>query len=200
MAAAIAGALNSVSFPILVDDSQMLGGLIARHYQLLPASTRVLASHGGFVGSGLSTAAGAAKAGHAVLCLLGDQGFTNGAGALAAVAELDVPLAVIVCDNGGSQSLRTQAAADDVDLGSLAASLLGNCEQMDHAAIAAGYGITAMTMHWPAGPECINQAGRHIREAVSEALTAQRPFLLHLITPRTSCFWSGIWNTAGFDA
>ena len=199
LAAAIASALGTVMHPLLVDDSQMLGGLIARHYKLFPASTRVLASHGGFIGSGLATAVGVASAGSPVLCLLGDQGFTNGVGALAVAAELAVPLVAIACDNGGSVSLRDQAAADDFHLGPLPASLLGNCEQMDYAAIAAGYGITATTVPWPDGPERAGQAGRDVRDALSHALTSQRPSLLHLITPRTPRFWSGIWNTAGFE-
>jgi thiamine pyrophosphate-dependent acetolactate synthase large subunit-like protein len=134
-----------------------------------------------------------------VLCLLGDQGFTNGAGALAAAAELGVPLVAVACDNGGSVSLCAQAAADDVDLGPLSRSLLGNCEQMDYAAIAAGYGITAATIRWPAHPEHSGKPGHHVQDALSNALTSRRPFLLHLITPSTPRFWSGIWNTVGLD-
>jgi hypothetical protein len=48
-------------------------------------------------------------------------------------------------------------------------------------------------------PECAGQAGRDVQDALSQALTSQRPFLLHLIAPRTPRFWSGIWNTSGFE-
>ena len=92
----------------------MFGGLIAKHYSLLPRLTRVFGSHGGFVGGGLPIAVGLAAAcpDESIICTLGDQGFTNGLQALAVVGEQRVPLLILVCNNGSSVLLRKQAKHD----------------------------------------------------------------------------------------
>src|SRR5262249_34484651 len=74
---AVPRGLPAVLHPVVVDDSQMFGGLLARNYQPLPETVKVFGSHGGFVGGGLATAVGLATA-HPelhVLATLGDQGF-----------------------------------------------------------------------------------------------------------------------------
>lgn len=200
---ALGDTLAHLERPVLIDDSQMLGGLVSRHFTLLPASVRVLASHGGFVGSGLAMAVGTASSSGPVLCLLGDQGFTNGAGALAAAGQLGAPLVAVVCNNGSSVSLRTQAEADGLDLGDLRTSLLGNNNRMNYAAIARGYGISARSMHWPgdtSDPDAIATAAQRVLATLTDAQASNRPFLLELITPDDPEFWAGVWNTNGFDS
>jgi acetolactate synthase-1/2/3 large subunit len=147
LARAIARGLHAVEAPLLVDDSQMLGGLLARNYAFLPASIRVFGSHGGFVGGGLATAVGlaAGNPGSRVAVFLGDQDFTNGVQALAAVRELQVSLLIVVCNNGASVSLSLQEAADG--FGDGVTSFVGNVPGMSYAAIARGFGL-------PAGRAC----------------------------------------------
>src|SRR5258708_11933003 len=54
--AVLAEALDAVQAPVLVDDSQMFGGLVCRGYDRFPAKLRVFGDHCGFVGSGISHA------------------------------------------------------------------------------------------------------------------------------------------------
>jgi thiamine pyrophosphate-dependent acetolactate synthase large subunit-like protein len=134
------------------------------------------------------------------LCLLGDQGFTN---AVAAIGELGVPLVILVCNNGSSVSLRTQAASDGLELGDLDAMLLGNSNRMNYTAIAAGYGIAAHSICWPdrdEGAETLATAARQALSALTDALAAGRPCLLELVTTDAPDFWEGVWRTAGYEA
>ena len=59
---ALADTLQRVKNPVLVDDSQMFGGLISEYYEKLPSGLRVFGDHGGFIGSGIGYATGLAIA------------------------------------------------------------------------------------------------------------------------------------------
>ena len=98
----------------VVDDSQMVGGALAQVYESAFGGVIVHGDHGGFVGAGPPLATGLAIA-HAtpVLCLAGDQGFTNGSQALVAAAQENAPVLFLVFNNGESVSLRKQTAALD---------------------------------------------------------------------------------------
>jgi acetolactate synthase I/II/III large subunit len=196
---AVARGLPSVLDPVIVDDSQMFGGLVARNYHVLPENTRVFGSHGGFVGGGLATAVGLALANPElhVLTTVGDQGFTNGVQALAAASEHQVPLVVLVCNNGASVSLRTQADFDGV--GVLAP--LNNVAPMSYAAIATGFGFSVTRHVWPDGErsEAIADASRELTVEIKRAITARRPHLIELVTPSSPEFWAGVWRVEGLE-
>jgi acetolactate synthase-1/2/3 large subunit len=201
-ARAVARGLHAVPSVVIVDDSQMFGGVLARNYRHLPASVRIFASHGGFVGGGLATAAGLALA-HpdvAVVVTLGDQGFTNGVQALAAVRAQRIPLLVLVCNNGSSVSLTTQAAADGVDADRVA-SVLGNAAGLGYAAVARGFGIPATTQVWTGDPtgHGLEAASRRLTAGIADALRAGGPGVLELVTPDSPQFWAGVWRVAGSD-
>jgi acetolactate synthase-1/2/3 large subunit len=201
-ARAIARGLHAVPSAVIVDDSQMFGGLLARNYRHLPASVRVFGSHGGFVGGGLATAVGLAVAqpGTAVVATLGDQGFTNGVQALAALREQQAGLLVLVCNNGSSVSLTTQAAADGVDADTVR-SALGNVPGLGYARIAAGFGIPATTLVWPDDPtgQDLTAVSRRLTAEITEALTTGGTRVLELLTPASPRFWAGVWGVAGFE-
>jgi acetolactate synthase-1/2/3 large subunit len=134
------------------------------------------------------------------LCLLGDQGFTNGVGALAAAGDLNVPLALIVCNNGSAVSLRTQSEADQLSLHRLDRSLLGNSTRMSYTEVARGYGIDAQRLLWPdddAGERAVESAATRSVAVLSQALRLAKPFLLELVVPGSIGFWKGIWRVDG---
>ena len=196
---AISRGLASVSNPVIVDDSQMFGGLVAANYDLLPASVRVFGSHGGFVGGGLATAVGLAIA-HpslAVMALVGDQGFTNGLQALAAASEHRAPLVILVCNNGASVSLRRQADFDG--LRTLNTSVLTNVEYMSYAAVSEGFGLTAVVETWPGDTPGSDVAADRLTSEICRALATRRPCLIEVVVPSRPAFWSGIWRTCGFE-
>lgn len=200
----IAGGLAAADPPLLVDDSQMLGGLVSRNYGLLPPNIRIFGSHGGFVGSGLATAVGLAMADprQPVLCLLGDQGFTNGAQGLAAAGENDAPVVIVVCNNGSSVSLRTQANADGLEIGTAGSSPLTNNPRMSYTAVARAYGVRSSVLEWPqesVRTAAVTKAADTFARTVADAIAARRPYLLELVVPGTAEFWAGVWNTAGYD-
>lgn len=200
LVSAIGRALSGVQRPHVVDDGQMFGGLVAKHYSYLPPEVRILGSHGGFVGGGLATAVGVAQAVGPTVCLLGDQGFTNGVGALAAAGDLNVPLAVIVCNNGSAVSLRIQSEADDLSLHRLDSSLLANGTRMGYAEVARGYGLDAQRLLWPdddAGELAVESAATLTVAVLSRALQLAKPFLLELVVPGSIGFWKGIWRVDG---
>lgn len=197
-ARSIAAGLHAAEKSWLVDDSQMLGGLLARNHRYLPEPTRIFASHGGFVGGGLATAVGLAAAhpGSRVVAMLGDQGFTNGVQALAALWELQVPLLVLVCNNGASVSLGVQAAADGVSGGVRA--VLANVPGMGYAAVARGFGLSASTFVWT-DPLRTEDLPQRLTTAITQALASGGPHFLELIVPGTAQFWAGVWRVAGLD-
>ncbi|WP_369392989.1 thiamine pyrophosphate-binding protein [Streptomyces sp. CG1] len=194
-----AGLATAVA-PVLVDDSQMFGGLIAKNYDLLPAGTQVHGSHGGFVGSGLATSIGMAVADEAatVICTLGDQGFTNAVQALAVAGDRDVPILVIVCNNGGSVSLRKQSSSEG--LGTATAGFLRNVECLDYASTARSFGLEASTVRWPdrlQSDEPVVEAGQVLKRRIEDALADRRPHLIELVTTGAPEFWAGVWNVDG---
>jgi acetolactate synthase-1/2/3 large subunit len=199
---AIASGLRYAAQPMIVDDSQMMGGLIAKNYDLLPQPMRVFGSHGGFVGSGLPIAVGlaAASPGTSVICTLGDQGFTNGLQALAVAGEQQMPLLILVCNNGSSVSLRKQATHEGAELAS--DSFLANNAAMSYATIAKGFGVSSSVFVWPdlqEDMEAVQDSGVALTDAVKDAISSGRPYLLELIVPGDLSFWEGIWNVQGLE-
>lgn len=136
------------------------------------------------------------------MCLLGDQGFTNGVQGLATAAERQAPVITVVCNNGSSVSLRKQARFDGFAIGQGMERILGNNHRMDYAAIARGYGIGASVLTWPehgVSGQAIAAAADTLAETMAKAMSERRPHILELIVPGTSEFWAGVWNVSGHE-
>jgi acetolactate synthase-1/2/3 large subunit len=202
LARAVGRGLHGVRNLVIVDDGQMFGGLLARNYSHLPSGVRVFGSHGGFVGSGLPTAVGLAVA-HpqaTVVAALGDQGFTNAVQALAALRELQARVLLVVCNNGRSVSLVSQAATDGTGDG--LDVLLGNVDGLSYAQIAHGFGIRSSTYAWPEdpGPGDLERAASGLSGHLQQVLSQEVPHVLELLAPDGPRFWARLWRVDGNEA
>jgi acetolactate synthase I/II/III large subunit len=201
---ALSEAMRSVANPVIVDDSQMFGGLISTEYDRLPDNVRVFGDHGGFVGGGLAYATGLAVADESlrVFCLLGDQGFTNAIQGLVAAKQEDARVTYIVCNNGESVSLLTQAAASyprSFDGGDH--PFLKNLKGFEYADLARGFGIEAFVVEFPrdGSREDATGAISLLRKVLKVAVSLAGPTLIELRLPARGAFWTGIWLTSGFE-
>ncbi|MBF6213170.1 thiamine pyrophosphate-binding protein [Nocardia puris] len=198
---AVGNGLGAVVRPVVVDDSLMFGGLVARNYRHLPTTVRVYGSHGAFVGGGLPTAVGLALSApdlH-VIATLGDHGFTNGVQALAAAGEHGAPLVVLVCNNGASVCLGKQAEFDGVGKHILP---LDNVAKMSYADIAAGFGLSTAVLEWPdetSQTDTVASASEKLSAEIERAMAARRPHLIELVTPGSPEFWAGVWRVEGME-
>lgn len=201
---ALATALRAAQPSMIVDDSQMFGGLVAESYDLLPPGIRVFGDHCGFVGSGISQAAGLAAANPEarIFCLLGDQGFTNGLQGLVAVVEQNLAVVYLVCNNGGSVSLSIQSAqehpewfADGTD------PHLRNTAGLAYAAVASSFGIRSSTvdLSQPDDRAAVQAGLENLSVRLQEAVATREPALIELRLPGDGDFWQGIWLSRGYD-
>ncbi|MBO4139754.1 DUF4915 domain-containing protein [Micromonospora tulbaghiae] len=186
----------------LVDDSQMFGGLLAEVYDLLPAGVRVFGDHGGFVGGGTATATGLAvgEAGVSVICTVGDQGLTNGIQGLVSAVQENAPITFVVCNNGGSVSLRKQSRGQTL-LNSGFHQYLDNAAGMRYAEIAEVLGMQARRVdltNWLDGEHAATRL-TDFRQALSSAVNHAGPSLIELVLPSDPEFWTGVWITEGFE-
>jgi len=200
IARAVGDALRAVSSPVLIDDSQMFGGLIAEAYVYLPPGMRVFGSHGGFVGSGIGYAVGHALADprSPVLCLLGDSAFTNGVQGMIVAAEHRLAITFLVANNGGSVSLRKQASASRF-IRMAQAPQLSNPQMLCYPAVAAGLGLRAETIRLDGTRISYDRALPLLRDRLSDSLAEGRPALIEICLPDDPRFWSGIWCVRGLD-
>jgi acetolactate synthase-1/2/3 large subunit len=202
--AALAEAMAACPTPVLVDDSQMLGGLICEHYDLLPGNLRVFGDHAGFVGSGIGYATGLAVVNPSVrvFCTLGDQGFSNGMQGLLAAGQERARVVYLVCNNGASASLLAQSAASQprwFDGGRQ--PHLHNPANVDYTEVARGLGVASWSLRLPLDrdKEVIDRALERLRQLLSEAVAATGPALIELRLPGGREAWAGIWLTQGHD-
>jgi len=197
-----AAILAAAHRPVIVDDSQMFGGLIACEYDLLPERVRVFGDHGGFVGAGIAYATGLAlsEPDATVVCTVGDQGFTNGVQALVAMGEQRAPLTLLVCNNGETVSLRKQSlssAPGSFEGGS--SEFLRNARNVNYCRIAKGFGLNTATVTWAMNADggdsavAIEQLGI----AMSAAVRDRRPWLVEIRMPGLGSAWTGLWATSG---
>ena len=199
---AVAGALAEVltgwDRPVLVDDSQMFGGLIAEHYDDLPRGLRVLGGHGAFVGSGLSYATGLAIADRdvRVMCTLGDQAFTNSFQGLVAAVQERARVLYVVCNNGESVSLKKQGVAS---YGELDRSYLSNAPGLRYHAVAQALGVPVEVVDVPLGTDDVDAAIRRLRAALAAMAAVDGPSMVELVLPAEPEVWAGIWLTQGFE-
>lgn len=202
---AIGEALDLHPTPVLVDDSSMFGGLMADEYDSLPARTRVLGAHGGFVGSSAPLATGLAfgEPEAKVLCLTGDQGFTNSAQALVAAGECGVGPVYVVANNGEAVSLLKQGTAQDPTLFDYQAfPHLGNGDAFSYTGVVTSMGVecTMIDLSDLSSPDKIDAELQRLKYQLIAGLREAAPRMIELRLPGLSEFWSGIWEVAGREA
>lgn len=204
IAMGFARAFDAVSCPVLVDDSQMFGGMLAEEYDHYPSRLRVFGDHAGFVGSGISFATGLAAGSprSTVVCTLGDQGFCNGLQGLVAMSEQRVPLTLVVCNNGESVSLRKQTSAlNPSALQGGTHPILRNPPQVEYRALAAALGVEACVIDWADSMEAgaLEEAAGGLEAQLVHSFKARQPRLIELRLPPLGDAWSGIWRTVGLE-
>ncbi|GAA2868556.1 acetolactate synthase [Actinoplanes cyaneus] len=197
---ALAGVLREWHNPVLIDDSQMFGGLISESYDELPAGLRVFGGHGGFVGGGLPIATGLAiaRTDVRVMCTLGDQAFTNSFQGLVAALQENARIVFVVCNNGESVSLKKQAAAS---YETRPRHYLSNVSGMRYRAVAEALGVAAERVAVPIGgdPEEVRTGLTEFSAALRRAAQVDGPSLVELVLPSDPAVWRGIWLTQGFE-
>jgi acetolactate synthase-1/2/3 large subunit len=152
---------------VLTGDSSQVTYFGSVHFFDLPAPRRFCYTPGyATLGYGLPAAIGAALArpGRPVAALLGDGALMFSVQELATLAELRLPVPVVVVDNGGYREIRSQQAARGI------APTAVDLPSPDFAAMA-----TAMGAH---GTRTTDPAA--LTALVADALTADRPTLVHL--------------------
>lgn len=202
---AIGEALEDHPTPVLVDDSSMFGGLVSAEYDSLPPRTRVLGAHGGFVGSSVPLATGLAfgDPDAKVLCLTGDQGFTNSCQALVSAGERGVGPVYIVANNGEAVSLRKQGTTQDPTLFDYQEySHLRNGDAFSYTGVAKSMGVdcTMIDLSDLSSEEKIEGELRRLRHQLVAGLRDAPPLMIELRLPGLSDFWSGIWEVSGREA
>jgi acetolactate synthase-1/2/3 large subunit len=200
----IAQVMASLDAPVLVDDSQMFGGLISEYYDLLPAKLRIFGYHGGFVGGGISYSTGLAIGNptEQVICALGDQGFINGLQGFIAAQQEQANVVFLVCNNGGSISLLKQlSAVSKREVSQDSQSYLANTPGIEYVRIATALGIAAWAIDFPSdrGSIEIQRALSTFEGVLAEAFRVDGPSLIELRLPGLGEFWTGIWRTQGYD-
>jgi len=202
IAKAISDTMGRHDRPVLLDDSQMFGGMLAEEYDLLPPGMRVFGGHGGFVGSGIPIATGLAigEPSARVLCCLGDQGFTNSMQGLVAAVQESAPVIFLVCNNGGAVSLRKQSRPSGwLDAGD--GSYLDNAAGESYTALAGALGVPSRRVdfgHW-LDRDRIAPGLETFGEALREAGGQAGPVLIEVVLPADPEFWAGVWITQGFE-
>jgi acetolactate synthase-1/2/3 large subunit len=187
---------------VLVDDSQMFGGMLAEEYDEFPPGLRVAGGHGGFVGCGITLATGLAlgEPGARVLCCLGDQGFTNSMQGLVSAVQEAAPVTFLVCNNGGSVSLRKQSGPSGwLDAGH--DRYLDNAAGMDYVQIADALGVRSRRVDLSGWLDRDLVATRleTFARTLESMLAHPGPTLIELVLPSDPDFWTGVWINQGFE-
>ncbi len=154
-----------------------VGGYWAGGYAAMPRSRRLHYPVGwGTLGFGLPAAVGAAAGtGRPALAITGDGGLPFALGELATLVQEQLPVVVLVVDDGGYGMLRfDQQIAGDPERG---VDLVGP----NWVELAGAFGLTARS---------VDSVGHGLAEALSEAFQHRKPALLHvraaLYPPRTT--------------
>lgn len=192
--------LKKLDKPILVDDSQMFGGLISLNYENLPFNVRVFGDHGAFIGGGISTAAGLAFANpnYHVVCTIGDQSFVNGIQGLISAYEQQVKIIYIVCNNGKSVSLLKQAYSQDVHtFGNGKDKFLQNITEFNYYEVAKHIGLKTFIINSLTSQKNDNCLKKKLKQSLKKCLEINGPSLIELVVPSKPKAWTGIWAVKG---
>jgi acetolactate synthase-1/2/3 large subunit len=200
IASSLASAFNSVDKPVLVDDSQMFGGLIAEYYDLYPKKLRVFGDHGGFIGGGMALAAGLSycEPDSTVFCTLGDQSFINAIQTLVFVSQAHPHIVYIVCNNGKSVSLTKQMSSQDkIALNRGQNKFLKNVPGLSYTILAAAFGLTTFQIDCRSEDLPKGVLQKQLNSIFKDATSSDKPALIELILPSSLDAWEGIWITKG---
>ncbi len=194
----LAQVLQSISHPVLVDDSQMFGGLLFEQYEEFPEHLRVFGDHGAFIGGGVSLSAGLAlcNKNHTVFCTLGDQSCTNALQGFISAVQENINITYIVCNNGKSVSLIKQFLSQypktpDARL----ISFLKNPKTMDYSCIADVIGLQSLRLAYDKATE--DNFEHRWKKVLSKAASYNGPSLIELVLPSDPGMWEGIWSVKG---
>lgn len=204
IATQLANIFNHVKNPVLVDDSQMFGGLLAQSYEKFPKNLRVFGDHTGFVGGGIAYAAGLANLGKfTVFCTLGDQAFTNGLQGLIAVVQEKIKVIYLVCNNKGSISLAQQIQSQDIyAFDNNKHQFLANTPKLDYTSIALNIGLRVSKIKFDPdsqNPNLSNPTEVFYKTLLSAAKN-KKPTLIELELPSDSEAWANIWAVKGNES
>jgi len=192
---------KKVKSPILVDDSQMFGGLLSEGYDLFPSKLRVFGDHGAFIGGGLALSAGLAKCepDATVFCTLGDQSFTNAIQGLVSAVQQKIKIIYIVCNNSKSVSLMKQILSQDPTAFDSGKNTFLNNAPINYSALTKSLKINTYTI--PYIPNHTNKSYTHpntiFRKSLAQALKTNGPTLIELQLPSDPDAWKGIWTVKG---
>ncbi|NYH50433.1 thiamine pyrophosphate-dependent acetolactate synthase large subunit-like protein [Nocardiopsis arvandica] len=198
----LAQGIRGCSAKFLVDDSQIFGALIRRFYDLLPDGLRIIGSHGGFVGSGIPHAIGVSMRHpcERVFCTLGDQGFNNAFQSLVSAVDMRSNVTFVVCDNGMSVSLASQA--EEQGLRTLSGSMdryLGNSPSLEYTSVANALGLRTAEVDFghDGEPGHWRQASMDLGAALVRLSGQRGPALLRMAVPPSSGIWKDLWPANG---
>jgi acetolactate synthase-1/2/3 large subunit len=201
---ALGQALLLIDEPVIVDDSQIFGGMLSRNYDEYPANLRVFGDHGAFIGGGYALAAGFSiiREDKKTVCTLGDQSFTNALQILSFIKQQKPNLLAIVCNNGESVSLKKQAQSQSyTKLANREKSFLNNIPQSGYAKIAQAFGIESLKLDLSdkLTGEDREKAYRTLDNTLKKLVKQKGPQLLELILPNDLSAWEGVWAVSGND-
>ena len=175
---------------IIVDDSQCIGYYLKRFYRLWPTGD-IFGSLAGHIGWGLSAAVGIKHAwtSRLIVCLTGDMGCFFALQALASATVLRTPLLVIVANNFGSVSLRTEARAKNCLDARTDQVLKFHNSKFDFAGIAGSLGFRGFTVR-----NC-DDLRRDLQKAVAIVQKRDIPCLLNVLMSNDIKDWKNAWST-----
>lgn len=200
----LANIFKKVKNPLLVDDSQMFGGLLFESYDKFPSNLRVFGDHGAFIGGGISLAAGLARCNQnncTIFCTIGDQSFINAIQGLVSVAQEKTKIIYIVCNNGRSVSLLKQILSQDkYAFNEGKNTFLYNVPNLDYAKVAKIIGLTTYKVIFGLENSNNRDVKKKFQNTLEDAISFNGPSLIELILLSNSSAWEGIWITKGNEA
>lgn len=189
----LAFAFEQVQQPVLVDDSQMFGGVLAKGYDYFPQRLRVFGDHGAFVGGGLSLSTGIARCNNevTVFCTLGDQAFTNALQGLVSSIQENTHIIYIVCNNGKSVSLLKQMRSQDPGAFASGNHPFLHNPPIEYHSLAKSLGIRSFYLNATA------LENGEMQRTLLNAIHNTGPTLIEFEAPSDEEAWIGVWATKG---
>lgn len=193
MAEDIGEVFRTLKNPVLVDDSQMLGGMLALSYDQFPNHTRVIGDHGAFVGGGLSFSTGLALVNPhlQVFCTLGDQAFINAMQGLISAKQENINIIYLVCNNGKSVSLLKQMKSQDETAFHNGDDRFLHNPPVNYVNFVQALGIHTYVI------DLIRAKRGDLKNCMLEALSKKGPKFIELMAPTEEEAWIGVWATKG---
>lgn len=128
-------------------------------------------SQGWALGAGLGVKL--AKPDQPIVAFTGDGGFMFGVQSLWSAVQYDIPIILVIVNNGGWNSMRTSVERSAPNIGKNNIDL-GYGWNMDYEQLAKSFGAMAATVQTP----------EQVREIAQEALNANRPYVINAVCRR----------------